>query len=238
MTGLADVPLHATATAVLVDLRDADLTGVRWAVSCAASLGVGLVIRTAEDHDPVHAAIAGLLAEYPHVSVHFAHDDNPPVAWEDNLVVVSRSRIRPGDRRDVVVVDGSRTAVDGRYGAITAVIGGFGDEGVLRTAVSFCRARQATRLRVLMPRPDCISDDVAEADREALEAAADFIHASCPHVIAELVRDRSSGYEAMREHPSDLLVVSGRERRAGEGLQPIARAALHHAACPVLLSRH
>ncbi|ANZ39613.1 hypothetical protein BBK82_29775 [Lentzea guizhouensis] len=71
---------------------------------------------------------------------------------------------------------------------------------------------------------------------DSLDHAADLVHASCPDVIVELVHEPRSVEEETRSHPSDLLVVSGRERGPAEGLQPAALAALHHASCPVLFS--
>jgi hypothetical protein len=123
-----------------------------------------------------------------------------------------------------VVVGGLTAAVEGRYGVVTAVIGTVGGEGVLHRAITYCRARHATRLRVLA-RSCAAGDDTA-----------DLVHSRCPDVIVELVQEPRSVHEETRSFPSDLLVVSGRERRPGEGLQADAGAALHHAPCPVLFS--
>jgi hypothetical protein len=62
------------------------------------------------------------------------------------------------------------------------------------------------------------------------------VHAVCPDVIVELVQEPRSVDEETRLFPSDLVVVSGRERGPAEGLQPAARAALQQASCPVLFS--
>ncbi|GGU77075.1 hypothetical protein [Lentzea flava] len=234
MTALAPEPRQVTATCVLVDLRDCGVAGVRWAAACADALGVGLVVHAAPENDPAHADVAAFLAEHPDLTVHIEHHDSPPARWEGGLVVISRSRalaappLAGRDLRDVVVLGGTPAAVAGRFGVVTAVVECVGGEGVVRRAIAFCRARQATRLRVLML-PFAGTCD-------PLDAIADAVHAACPGVIVELVREARSVTEETATHPSDLLVVSGRERGPAEGLQPAARAALHHAACPVLFS--
>ncbi|SER25626.1 hypothetical protein [Lentzea albida] len=222
-------------TCVLVDVRDSGVTGVRWAAGCAEALGVDLVVHTGAEDDPVHTEVAALLAERPELTVHVEHGDRYPPATEGALVVLSRQRALDApplacrDRRDVVVVGGSATALAGRFGVVTAVVERVGGEGVLERATALCRARGATRLRVLA-RPSC------PLSGGWLDDAADVVHACCPGVIVELVRQGRSVAEETRLFPSDLLVVSGRERGPGEGLQPDARAALHHASCPVLFS--
>jgi hypothetical protein len=235
MTALANELAQTTATCVLVDVRDSGVAGVRWAAACAEALDVGLVVNAAAADDPVHTEVAALLAERPELTVHVEHRDcYPPARWEGALVVLSRSRalaqppLAGRDLRDVVVVGGSPAAVAGRFGVVTAVLDRVGGEGVLQRATTLCRARGATRLRVLT-RPWFDSAD-------SVDAAADLVHAVCPDVIVELVHEARSVGEETRLFPSDLLVVSGRERGPGEGLQPAARAALHHAPCPVLFS--
>lgn len=232
MTALAPVP--STATCVLVDVGDCGVAGVRWAAACADALGVGLVVHAAAANDPAHADVAELLAQHPDLSVHIEHHDHPAARWEGGLVVISRSRaltappLAGRDLRDVVVLGGADAAIAGRFGVVTAVVECVGGEGVVRRAISFCRARQATRLRVLTrPYPGTC---------ERLDAIADLVHAACPRVIVELVGEARSVREETRSYPSDLLIVSGRERGPSEGLQPAARAALHHATCPVLFS--
>lgn len=234
MTALAHESAQTTATCVLVDLRDSGVSGVEWAAGCARALGVGLVVHAGAEHDPAHADVAALLAEHPDLTVHIEHHDHPPGRWEGGLVVISRSLahavppLAGRDLRDVVVLGGTPAAVAGRFGVVTAVIDAVGGEGVLHRAITFCRARQATRLRVLTrPYPGAAG---------SLDATADLVHAACPDVIVELVREARSVEEETRSFPSDLLVVSGRERGPSEGLQPAARAALHHAPCPVLFS--
>ncbi|MDX8053019.1 hypothetical protein SK571_26885 [Lentzea sp. BCCO 10_0798] len=234
MTALANESVRVTATCVLVDVRDSGATGVRWAAACAEALGVGLVVHAGPKNDPTHAHVAALLAEHPDLTVHIEHSECTPGRWEGGLAVISRARalavppLAGRDLRDVVVVGGSPAAVACRFGVVTAVLDAVGGEGVLQRATAFCRARGATRLRVLT-RPYLDAG-------EALDAAADLVHAACPDVIVELVREIRSVQEETRLFPSDLLVVSGRERGAAEGLQPAARAALHHAPCPVLFS--
>ncbi|SDK82704.1 hypothetical protein SAMN04488074_107237 [Lentzea albidocapillata subsp. violacea] len=234
MTTLANESVRITATCVLVDVRDSGTTGVRWAAACAEALGVGLVVHAGPKNDPAHADVAALLAEHPDLTVHVEHSECTPGRWEGGLVVISRARacaappLAGRDLRDVVVVGGSPAALACRFGVVTAVLDAVGSEGVLRRATAFCRARGATRLRVLM-RPYIDAAD-------SLDAAADRVHAACPDVIVELVREVRSVQEETRLFPSDLLVVSGRERGPAEGLQPAARAALHHAPCPVLFS--
>jgi hypothetical protein len=224
----------STATCVLVDLRDCGVVGVRWAAACAEALGVGLVVRAAAEHDPAHADVAALLSEHLDLSVHIEHHDHPPARWEGALVVVSRSSalavppLAGRDFRDVAVLGGSSAAIAGRFGVVTAILDLVGSEGVLRRAIALCQARRATRLRVLT-RPYRGSGD-------ALDATADLVHTACPGVIVELVREVRSVREETRLFPSDLIVVSGRERAPAEGLQPGARAALHQATCPVLYS--
>ncbi|SEQ93386.1 hypothetical protein SAMN05216188_106268 [Lentzea xinjiangensis] len=234
MTALAHEPAGITATCVLVDVRDCGVPGVRWAAACAAALGVGLVVRAAAENDPAHTDVAALLAEHRELSVHIEHHGSPPARWEGALVVVSRYAaltvppLAGRDCRDVAVLGGSSTALAGRFGVVTAVLDSVGGEGVLHRAIAFCRARRATRLRVLT-RP-------YQGSSRSLDAAADLVHAACPDVIVELVREARAVDEEVRLFPSDLLVVSGRERAPAEGLQPGARAALHHAPCPVLFS--
>ncbi len=234
MTALANEVVHSTATCVLVDLHDCGEVGVRWAAACAEALGVGLVVHAAAEDDPAHADVAALLSGHPELTVHIEHHDQQPARWEGGLVVISRARAQAApplagrDCRDVVVVDGRPAAIAGRFGVVTAVVDAVGGEGVLHRAITFCRARRATRLRVLT-RP-------YRGAAAALDAAADLVHAACPDVIVELVRETRSVDEETRWHPSDLLVVSGRERGPAEGLQPGALAALHHAPCPVLFS--
>jgi nucleotide-binding universal stress UspA family protein len=234
MTALANESVRITATCVLVDVRDSGAKGVRWAAACAEALGVGLVVHAGPKNDPAHAAVAALLAEHPELTVHVEHSECTPGRWEGALVVISRARAFAApplaglDLRDVVVVGGSAAAVACRFGVVTAVLDAVGREGVLQRATAFCRARGATRLRVLT-RPYLDAAD-------SLDAAADLVHAACPDVIVELVREVRSVQEETRLFPSDLLVVSGRERGPAEGLQPAARAALHHAPCPVLFS--
>ncbi|SDP97979.1 hypothetical protein [Lentzea jiangxiensis] len=234
MTALAHRSALTTATCVLVDVRDCGVTGVHWAAACAEALGIGLVVQATED-DPAHAEVAALLAERPGLPVHVErHECSPPARWEGALVVISRQQalamppIAGGDCRDVVVVRGNPAAIAGRFGIVTAVLDSVGSEGVLQRATTLCRARGATRLRVL-PHP-------CPKPGDSLDAAADLVHAACPDVIVELVHVSRSVAEETRLFPSDLLVVSGRERGPGEGLQPAARAALHHAPCPVLFS--
>ncbi|WP_434443990.1 hypothetical protein [Lentzea sp. E54] len=234
MTALAHEPVRMTATCVLVDVRDCGVVGVQWAAACADALGVGLVVQAAAQNDPAHNDIAALLSEHPNLSVHIEHHDHSAARWEGALVVVSRSSalavppLAGNDLRDVVVLGGSPTAIAGRFGVVTAVVDPVGSEGVLRRAVALCHVRRATRLRVLT-RP--CWETCAEFD-----AVADLVHAACPDVIVELVREARSVHDETRLFPSDLLVVSGRERGPAEGLQPAARAALHHAQCPVLFS--
>ncbi|KOV88266.1 hypothetical protein [Nocardia sp. NRRL S-836] len=240
MTALANEPLanelvqHTAATCVLVDLRDCGVVGVRWAAACAESLGVGLVVRAADEDDPDHVDVAALLSGHPDLTVHVEHPGQLPARWEGGLVVISRALAQAApplagrDCRDVVVVDGVPAAIAGRFGVVTAVVDAVGGEGVLHRAITFCRARRATRLRVLTrPYPGVV---------DSLDAAADLVHSTCPDVIVELVHETRSVDEETRSHPSDLLVVSGRERGPAEGLQPGALAALHHAPCPVLFS--
>jgi hypothetical protein len=234
VTALAHEPGQSTATCVLVDLTDCGVVGVRWAAACANALGVGLVVRAGPENDPAHAGVATLLAEHPELTVHIEHHGHPPARWEGALVILSRSRalaappLAGRDLRDVLVLGGTPAAVAGRFGVVTAVVECVGGEGVVRRAITFCRARRATRLRVLT-RP-------YDRTRGSLDAIADVVHAACPGVIVELVRETRSVTEETGTHPSDLLVVSGRERGPSEGLQPAARAALHHATCPVLFS--
>lgn len=234
MTALVHESARVTTTCVLVDLRDCGVRGVRWAAACADALGVGLVVHAAAANDPVHADVAALLAEYPALAVHIEHHDAPPARWEGGLVVLSRSAavvappLAGRDLRDVVVLGGSAAALAGCFGVVTAVLDAVGSEGVLRRAITFCRARHATRLRVLT-RPYLGSGD-------SLDATAAVLHDACPGVIVELVREARSVQDETRLFPSDLLVVSGRERGPAEGLQPAAREALQHAHCPVLFS--
>ncbi|HUQ56298.1 hypothetical protein [Lentzea sp.] len=238
MTALAPEPVGIDATCVVVDVDECGVAGVRWAAACADALGVGLVLRSAPDedaeNDPVHADVEALLAGLPHLSVHIEHRGRAAVCREGALVVISRASALAApplacrDRHDVVVLCGSRAALSGCFGVVTAVIDPVGGEGVLRRAVALCRARRATRLRVLA-RPYWAVCDLPDA-------IADVVHAACPDVIVELVREVRSVQEEARLFPSDLLVVSGRERGPAEGLQPAARTALHQAACPVLLS--
>lgn len=234
MTALAPEPVAVTATCVLVDVRDCGAAGVRWAAACAAALGVGLVVHAAAENDPEHADVAALLSEHPDLSVHIEHHGRHLARWEGGLVVISRAcavtapPLAGRDLRDVAVLGGSTAALAGCHGVVTAVIDPVGGEGVLRRAMTFCRARGATRLRVLT-RPYTGAAD-------SLDATADLVHAACPGVIVELVRETRSVAEEVRSFPSDLLVVSGRERAPAEGLQPAARAALHQATCPVLFS--
>jgi hypothetical protein len=235
MTALTDESPHATATPtrVLVDVRDSGATGVRWAAGCAEALGVGLVVHAGAGDDPAHTEV---LARRPGLTVHVEHSDHyPPEHREGVLVVLSRSRALAAPPLagcalgDVVVVGGSARALAGVFGVVTAVVDRVGGEGVLRRAMTLCRARGATRLRVLA-RPSCPRSD------GWLDDAADLAHSACPGVIVELVREARSVAEETRLFPSDLVVVSGRERGPGEGLQPDARAALHQASCPVLFS--
>ncbi|KJK48220.1 hypothetical protein UK23_17635 [Lentzea aerocolonigenes] len=234
MTAVAQRSAAVTATCVLVGLRDCGVVGVRWAAACADALRVGLVVRAAGENDPAHADVAALLAEHPDLSVHFEHHDGPPGRWEGGLVVISRScaviapPLAGRDRRDVVVLGGTPAAIAGCHGVVTAVLDPVGGEGVLRRAITFCRVRQVTRLRVLT-RP-------YNGAAGSLDATADLVHAACPGVIVELVRETRSVGEEVRLFPSDLIVVSGREGAAAEGLQPAAGAALRQARCPVLFS--
>jgi hypothetical protein len=234
MTALAHEPVGITATCVLVDLRDCGAVGVRWAAACADALGIGLVVHAAAENASVHGDVAAVLSEYPDLSVHIEHHDHPPARWEGALLVVSRScalavpPLAGRDLRDVVVLGGSSAAIAGCFSVVTAVVDLVGSKGVLQRAIALCRARRATRLRVLT-RPYWGTDD-------GLDATADLVHAACPDVIVELVREVRSVDEEVRSFPSDLLVVSGRERGPAEGLQPAARAALHQARCPVLFS--
>lgn len=232
MTALAPTP--GTATCVLVDIGDCGVVGVQWAAACADALGVGLVVHAAAANDPAHADAAALLAAHPDLSVHIEHHENPTARWEGGLVVISRSRalaappLAGRDLRDVVVLGGASAAIAGRFGVVTAAVECVGEEGVVQRAITFCRARHATRLRVLTrPYPGTC---------ERLDAIADLVHTACPDVIVELVGEARSIGEEMGSYPSDLLIVSGRERGPSEGLQPAARAALHHATCPVLFS--
>ncbi|MCP2241743.1 hypothetical protein [Lentzea aerocolonigenes] len=185
MTALAPEPV--TATCVLVDVRDCGAAGVRWAAACASALGVGLVVHAAAENDPAHADVAALLAEHPDLSVHIEHHDHHLARWEGGLVVISRDcavtapPLAGRDLRDVVVLGGSNAALAGCHGVVTAVTDPVGGEGVLRRAITFCRARGATRLRVLT-RPYAGGAD-------ALDATADLVHAACPGVIVELVRE-------------------------------------------------
>ncbi|MFD4638241.1 hypothetical protein ACFWN2_13060 [Lentzea sp. NPDC058436] len=243
MTALANESAHSaaastttpSATCVLVDVRDSGVTGVRWAADCAQSLGIALVVHAGTGNDPAHTEVAALLAQRPDLTVHVDHADTYPPVQEGALVVLSRARalaappLAGRDLRDVVVMGGCPRALVGRFGVVTAVVERVGGEGVLQRATTLCHARGATRLRVLA-RPSC------PRSGGWLDDAADLVHASCRDVIVELVRDARSVAEETRLFPSDLLVVSGRERGPGEGLQPDARAALHQASCPVLFS--
>ncbi|MET9225798.1 hypothetical protein [Lentzea sp. NPDC003310] len=227
-------PPRLTATCVLVDAHDCGPTGVTWAAGCASALGVGLVIQTSPGADPLHDEVSRLRAAHPDLTVHVEHLGRPAARWEGGLVVISRSRAKAApplagkDERDVVVVAGAPAAIAGRFGVVTAVLCPVGADGVLQRAIAFCHARRATRLRLLArhcPGSPVVPDEVA-----------DRVHAACPDVIVELVREHRSVQVETRRHPSDLLVVSGRERGPAEGLQPAALAALHHARCPVLFS--
>ncbi|GHH40303.1 hypothetical protein [Lentzea cavernae] len=236
MTAVADESVRITATCVLVNVRDAGVTAVRWAAGCAEALGVDMVVHTATRHDPAHVDVAALLAGRPDLNVHVERRDCcPSERGEGALVVLSRSRalavppLAGRELRDVVVVGGPAAAIAGRFGVVTAVADRVGGEGVLRRATALCRVRGATRLRVLA-RPS------GPRSGGWLDSAADLVHEACPDVIVELAREARSVDEETRLFPSDLLVVSGRERGPGEGLQPDARAALHQARCPVLFS--
>ncbi len=232
MTALAPEPVGLEATCVQVDVRDCGVAGVRWAAECAAALGIDLVLYADGDNDG--GGIAAVLSEHPGLSVHVEHHEHAATRREGALVVVSRASalaeppLAGCELHDVVVLGGSPAALAGRYGVVTAVMDPVGGEGVLRRAIAMCRARRATRLRALT-RPYRAACDMPDA-------IADAVHAACPGVIVELVREVRSVREERRSFPSDLLVVSGRERGPAEGLQPAARAALHQAACPVLLS--
>ncbi|SDF38777.1 hypothetical protein SAMN05216553_101388 [Lentzea fradiae] len=229
MTALAPEPVGTGVTFVLVDVQECGADGVRWAAACAEALGTGLVVLSAEEDD---AVLTAAMSEHPGLSVRVAHRGD--VRREGSMVVVSRASalamppLACRDLSDVVVLGGSRAALSCCFGVVTAILEPVGGEGVLRRAVSLCRARQATRLRVLS-RPYWASCDLPDA-------VADALHAACPGVIVELVRQVRSVRDEVRLFPSDLLVVSGRERGPAEGLQPAARAALHLAACPVLFS--
>src|SRR5690348_10807095 len=113
MTALAHEPVAATATCVLVDVRDCGAAGVRWAAACASSLGVGLVVHAAGENAPAHADVAALLSEHPDLSVHIEHHGHHLARWEGGLVAISRAcamtapPLAGRDLRDVVVLGGS-----------------------------------------------------------------------------------------------------------------------------------
>lgn len=235
MTALAPEPVGTGVTCVLVDVRQCGVTGVRWGAACAEALGTGLVlVAEAQDASDIgDAEVAAVLSEHPGLSVRVERCERA-VRREGALVVVSRDAalamppLACGDAADVVVLGGSPAALSGCFGVVTAILEPVGAEGVLRRAVALCRARRATRVRVLS-RPYWASCDLPDA-------IADALHAACPGVIVELVRQVRSVRDEVRLFPSDLLVVSGRERGPAEGLQPAARTALHLATCPVLFS--
>lgn len=114
---------------------------------------------------------------------------------------------------DVVVVRGDPVALSGAHGRVTAVLGGPGDDEAVASARRLAAVRGA-RLSVLRHRPPIGRGP----SREDTAVAADVVTGDPSEVFGRLPG-------------TDVVVVGVRGR-----LDALARAALYHARCPVLLA--
>ncbi|AHH97768.1 universal stress protein [Kutzneria viridogrisea] len=131
---------------------------------------------------------------------------------------------------DTVVVRGLDEAVHGRYGSVTALIGGVHtDRGVLARAAAMAAASRSV-LRVVHAQPPGAVD--GQDPQDVLDRARDLLALHEPRISVDLVAVPGLPYEAVAAcGRTDLLVVGA---GAGGRLGTVTKEALHHALCPVL----
>jgi hypothetical protein len=129
---------------------------------------------------------------------------------------------------DVVVVGGSRDAVRGGHRRISVLLDGTAVPESVRSAAWFARLR-GTGLHLLWHQPA----EVEPAGSPTLGSATELAHRLAPRtpIRADVVRGAPNEAVAALTD-TDVLVVG-----VAGPLDPLARAALYHARCPVLLVR-
>lgn len=231
-----------------------------WAVDHAWRRAAELEVYTAPapaERDPLDfGGIGGLLREHPLLPVHVrtSHDAVAALVtastrselvvlgcrghWHQGLTlgeavlpVVARSRC------DVLVVRGRATAVRGTNGTVTVLLGGPDDDRAVLTAARLAESHQS-RLRVeraVATLGGTRSPEPPEDLLAGLDAAVELVARTAPGVAAVPRLVQGNAHElAASCYGTDVLVLSGGHRGA---LTPEARAALHNAPCPVLVTR-
>ncbi|RKT54796.1 hypothetical protein [Saccharothrix australiensis] len=199
------------AVAVGEDGTPATRRAAAWAERYAAVMGVELVSVPPEELRTVDCAmlVVGPHGEPFRPRGYAAAAENP----ERALVVV-------------------RGLPEPRTGVVTAAVGGAADTGVLSAAAAFCRASGA-RLRVLHVHHNFGGvAESAEPDDAPLRRALAFLEVVAADLTPAVVLDGREPHDVLAAPVSDLVVVG---RGPAGGLGRMARTALYHSACPVLI---
>lgn len=136
---------------------------------------------------------------------------------------------------DVVVVRGRAAAVQGAFRHTSVLLDGSVVPQTVRCAARFARCR-GTRLRILWQVGPVGRGTHQQINDEpfSLQAAAEFAERVAPGVPIETRLAFGGPHEVVAQLDGDDMLVVG----VGDRLDAVARAALHHASSPVLLSRH
>lgn len=199
------------SVAVGEDGSAASRRAVAWATRYAAATGAELV--TAPP-DALRTADCATLVVGPHGEPFRPRGFAAAAENPDRALVVVRGLPDPGT------------------GAVTAAVGGASDTGVLSAAAAFCRAFGA-RLRVLHVHHNFGGvAEAAEPDDAPLRRALAFLEVVAADLTPAVVLDGRQPHDVFGAPVSDLVVVG---RGPAGGLGRMARTALYHSACPVLI---
>ncbi|MFD1145574.1 hypothetical protein [Saccharothrix hoggarensis] len=244
--GRAPLPLRAPlgtsltrSVVVGVDGSTATWLALAWAARHASALSAELVVVAVGD-ERVTRAVVRRRAGMP---VRFRRGDLGTLRSLDCATLVLGRHGEPFHPRTIgaavldrsstlVVTRGLSAAMRGEHRVVTAAVGGAGDSGVLMVAAEICRAL-GSRVRLLHLHPDFggAAESTTPDDRP-LRRAVEFLKVVAPELEPAAVLDRRQPQEAVAAPVCDLLVV-GRGRDGG--LSRIAKTALYHASCPVLI---
>lgn len=136
---------------------------------------------------------------------------------------------------DVLVVRGAPEAVRGQHRNVTAMVsGGNNDSLVLQRAAAMANTYRS-RLRVVHAAPEFpLCDDRSE----------DVLHQAClqlktfdptPRTTTMVVRSMPHELIAQCDSTDMVVLGQGRSHRAAASLGAVAKSALYHALCPVLI---
>ncbi|MBB5957986.1 nucleotide-binding universal stress UspA family protein [Saccharothrix tamanrassetensis] len=243
--GRAPLPVRAPlgtgvtrSVMVGVDGSDAAWLALAWAARHAAALGAELVVVGVGER--VTRALVRRRAGTP---LRFRRGDLGTLRSLDCATLVVGRHGEPFHPRTIgaavastsstlVVTRGLPTAVRGEHGVVTAAVGGAGDSGVLLVAAETCRAfGSSVRLLHLHPDFGGAAESTTPDDRP-LRRAVEFLRVVAHDLEPAVVLDRRRPHEVVAAPVGDLLVV-GRGRDGG--LSRIAKTALYHSSCPVLI---